>query len=70
MFLQGYPGSFQLPDDPFFEGFFEVEWDAEEFMPFLKHCGDLQSESGYWRRFPGHHIYCLAIDIYSFIKLT
>lgn len=37
MFLQGYPGSFQLPDDPFFEGFFEVEWDAEEFMPFLKH---------------------------------
>lgn len=46
MFLQGYPGSFQLPDDPFFEGF-EVEWDAEEFTPFLKHYGDLQSESGY-----------------------
>ena len=21
MFLQGYPGSFQLPEDPFYEGF-------------------------------------------------
>lgn len=24
MFLQGYPGSFQLPDDPFYEGFWSI----------------------------------------------
>lgn len=68
MFLQGYPGSFQLPDDPFFEGF-EAEWTKAEEFTLLKHYGDLQSESAI-DIISQVITYTVWPLIYSFIKLT